>query len=196
VEQVGGSSLVASDAISVAWGKEGSAIVAALIVICTFGAVNGNILSTTRVTYAMGKDRFFFPWAGREHRKYNTPANSLWLHGIWTSVFVITGSFNMLADMFIFVTWVAYLFGAIGIFVLRKKLPDAPRPYKTWGYPFTPILFILFSAFYLFMTVYSDISNYVNGKQPVINSLFGLVLTFIGVPLYFLFRRKNSSYRA
>ncbi len=191
VEQIAKSSLVASDAIGVAWGSSGSAIIAALIVICTLGAINGNTMACARVTYAMGKDRVFLPWAGKEHPKHNTPGNALWLHAIWITVFIVTGSFNMLADMFVFVTWIAYMFGAIGIFMLRKKEPNTERPYKIWGYPIVPVLFILFSAFYLIVTVYNDVQNYMNDRQPVINSLLGLVITFIGVPLYFYYRSKK-----
>jgi APA family basic amino acid/polyamine antiporter len=192
VEQVATSGLVASDAISVALGNTGGAIVAAMIVICTLGAINGNLMASSRVTYAMGKDRVFLPWVGREDRKYHTPGNALWLHAIWTSLFIISGSFDMLADMFVFVTWIAYCAGAIGIFLLRKKMPDAERPYKIWGYPFIPLLFIAFSAFYLVTTVYNDVSNYLNDRQPVINSVLGMVITAIGIPLYFYYRKKTK----
>ena len=135
VEKLATSALVASDAISIALGNTSGAIVAAMIVICTLGSVNGNVMANCRVTYAMGKDKVFLPWAGKTHTRYHTPGNAVWLHAIWTSLFIITGSFDMLADMFVFITWIAYLFGAIGIFLLRKKMPDQPRPYKIWGYP-------------------------------------------------------------
>jgi basic amino acid/polyamine antiporter, APA family len=193
VEKVAASTLVASDAIAVAWGTNGAALIAGMIVICTIGAINGNAMASSRVTYAMGKDRVFLPWSGREHPKYNTPGNALWLHGIWTSMFILTGTFNMLADMFVFITWVAYLFGAIGIFLLRKRMPDAERPYRIWGYPWIPALFIIFSAFYLFTTVQSDIRNYVNGTQPVVNSLLGLAITLAGIPFYFYYKWKEKN---
>lgn len=191
VEKIAGSDLVAADAIGVAWGTTGEKLIAAMIVICTLGAVNGNIMASPRVTYAMAKGGVFPSWAGKEHKNYLTPGNALWLHGIWTILFIVTGSFNMLADMFVFVTWVAYLFGAIGVMKLRRTMKDAHRPFKTPGYPYVPILFILFSAFYLVITVVSDVSNYINDKQPVINSLLGLVLTFIGIPLYYYYKRKK-----
>lgn len=193
VESVAASPLVAADAVGVAIGNTGEAIIAALIVICTLGAINGNVMAPTRITYAMGKDRIFLPWAGREHKRFETPGNALWLHGIWTCLFIITGSFDMLADMFVFVTWIAYLFGAIGIMMLRQKMPDAERPYRMWGYPVVPLLFILFSAFYLIITVYNDIDNYLHDRQPVINSLLGLVIVALGIPLYIYFNRKNRS---
>ena len=190
IEQVALSPLVASDAIAVSWGNAGASIIAALIVVCTVGAVNGNIMACCRITYQMGHDRVFSSWAGKVQPRFKTPGNALWLHGIWTSVFILSGTFDMLADMFVFVTWVAYLFGAIGIFILRKKMPDATRPYKIWGYPFVPIVFIVFSAFYLTVTIWSDVNNYVSGKAPVINSLLGLAITALGIPFYFYYRKK------
>jgi APA family basic amino acid/polyamine antiporter len=191
VEKLATSPLVAADAISVALGNTGGAIVAAMIVICTLGAVNGNMMATCRVTYAMGQDKVFSTWAGKTHKKYQTPGNALWLHAAWTAMFVLTGSFDMLADMFVFITWIAYLFGAIGIFMLRKKMPDQPRPYKTWGHPLVTIAFIAFSAFYLISTVWNDVTNYLNHRQPVINSVLGMVITAIGIPLYYYYRNKE-----
>jgi APA family basic amino acid/polyamine antiporter len=192
VEKVASSSLVAADAIRVALGKTGSAIIAALIVICTLGAINGNMMTTCRITYAMGRDKVFLPWTGKTHKRYKTPGNALWLHALWTSVFIFSGSFNMLADMFVFVMWIAYGAGAVGIFLLRKKMPGAERPYRMWGYPIVPIVFIAFTAFYLVSTVYSDITNYLNNRQPVINSLLGLLITFLGIPFYFYYRKKSE----
>jgi APA family basic amino acid/polyamine antiporter len=191
VEQVANSKLVASDAISVVLGKTSGAIIAAMIVICTLGAINGNLMATCRITYAMGQDKVFSKWVGKTHPRFQTPGNALWLHAVWTSMFILSGSFNILADMFVFIAWIAYLAAAIGIFLLRKKMKDHPRPYKVWGYPVVPLLFILFSGFYLIITIWSDVTNYLAHKQPVINSLLGLVITAIGVPLYFYYKRKN-----
>ena len=191
VEKLASSSLVASDAISIALGNTSGAIVAAMIVICTLGSVNGNVMANCRVTYAMGKDRVFLPWVGKTHTRYHTPGNAVWLHAIWTCAFIITGSFDMLADMFVFITWIAYLFGAIGIFIFRKRMPDQPRPYKIWGYPVVPMLFIAFSSFYVVMTIWNDVTNYLNDRQPVINSVLGLVITAVGVPLYFYFKKTG-----
>jgi len=192
VEKIAVSPLVAADAIAVAWGNTSGAIIAAMIVICTIGAINGNLMAPARITYAMGKDKVFFPWAGKEHKRFATPGNAVWLHGIWSSLFIISGSFDMLADMFVFITWIAYGAGAAGIFLLRKRMPDQPRPYKIWGHPIVTIFFILFSAFYLITTVYNDVTNYMHHRQPVINSVLGLAITAAGIPLYFYFKRKNN----
>jgi basic amino acid/polyamine antiporter, APA family len=191
VEKMAASKLVAADAIGMALGNTGEAIVAAMIIICTLGAINGNTMATARITYAMGKDKVFWPWVGEEHKRFQTPGNALWLHGVWTCVFIITGSFDMLADMFVFITWIAYGLGAVGIFMLRKKMPAAERPYKIWGHPFVTIVFILFSAFYLVTTLYNDVTNYMAHRQPVINSVLGLVITGLGIPFYFYYRKRG-----
>ena len=192
VEKIADSSLVASDAMAVVFGNAGEAIVAAMIVICTLGAINGNIMATTRVTYAMGKDKVFLPWAGKEHKRYQTPGNALWLHGAWISILIISGSFDMLADMMVFISWIAYGMGAVGIFMLRKKMPDAERPYKIWLHPFVTLLFIVFTALFLVITVYNDVTNYMHHRQPVINSLLGILIVALGVPLYFYYRKRKS----
>ncbi|MEO7984188.1 MAG: amino acid permease, partial [Bacteroidota bacterium] len=192
VEKVAASSLVASDAMAIALGNTGEAVVAAMIVICTLGSINGNILATTRVTYAMGKDKTFLPWAGKEHPRYQTPGNALWLHGAWICVLIISGSFDMLADMMVFISWIAYGMGAIGIFMLRKKMPEAERPYKIWMHPFVTLLFIGFTTFFLIITVYNDVTNYIHHRQPVVNSLLGLVIVALGIPFYFYFRKKKQ----
>jgi len=149
-------------------------------------------MSVARVTYAMGLDKVFIAWTGKEHPRFRTPGNALLLHGLWSCLFIVSGSFDMLADMFTFISWIAYLMGAIGIFILRKKMPHAARPYKAWGYPLLSVLFIGFAAFYVISTVVNDVNNYSNGTAPVINSLLGIAITAIGIPLYWYFNRKKS----
>jgi APA family basic amino acid/polyamine antiporter len=191
VKTMAGSTLVAADAIAVGWGTKGGAIVAALIVISTFGAINGNTLANCRITWAMGQDRVFLPWVGETHKRFRTPANALWLHAILTVLYIFTGSFDMLADMFIFITWIAYGAGAVGIFLLRKRMPNAERPYKIWGYPWVPIIFIAFTTFYLVITIWNDISNYIHHRQPVINSLLGMLITAVGIPVYYYYKKRK-----
>jgi basic amino acid/polyamine antiporter, APA family len=192
VEQVATSSLVATDAMTIALGNAGGAIIAALIVICTLGAINGNTLATVRITYAMGKDKVFLPWAGKEHKRFQTPGNALWLHAIWISVLIVSGSFDMLADMMVFISWIVYGMGAVGIFMLRKKMPHAERPYKIWMHPLVTLLFIGFTTLFLIITVYNDITNYMHHRQPVVNSLLGIIIVALGIPFYFYFKKSKS----
>jgi len=109
------------------------------------------------------------------------------------SIFVISGSFDILADMFVFMSWVFYGLTVAGIFLLRKRMPDVHRPYKVRPYPLVPVIFILFTLFYIGTTLYSDISNYNSGKSPIINSVFGLLLTLAGIPLYWYLKRKKKA---
>jgi APA family basic amino acid/polyamine antiporter len=186
------SSFVGSDAATSAFGFGAGALIALMVMISTFGATNGNVLATARVTFAMAREKRFFPAIAKIHPKFKTPGNALILHAVWTSLLVLSGSFDMLTDMLIFVTWCFYALSALGVMVLRKKMPNADRPYKTWGYPFVPIIFISVSTFFLVLTLYNDISNYLNGTTPLINSLFGLALTAVGIPLYFYFKGREK----
>jgi APA family basic amino acid/polyamine antiporter len=193
IDVIAASSFVGSDAASSAFGFGAGAFIALLVMISTFGATNGNVLATARVTFAMAQEKKFFSVIGEVHPRFKTPGNALLLHAVWTSLLILSGSFDMLTDMLIFVTWFFYGLSALGVMVLRKKMPNAERPYKTWGYPFVPIAFISISSMFLIITLYNDISNYLNGITPLVNSLFGLVLTAMGIPLYFYFKRKNDS---
>ena len=192
VDQMSGSKLVAADALRISVGQIAAGLISAMIMVSCFGATNVNVMACPRITFAMAKDGFFFSWAGKVHPRFQTPVNALWLHAAWSSLLVMSGSFDMLTDMFVFVSWVFYAIIAIGLFILRKKMKDHPRPYKVWGYPVVPALFILFTVFYLCLTVYNDVKNYTEGKSPIINSLLGLGLTLLGVPFYFYFKRKRG----
>jgi basic amino acid/polyamine antiporter, APA family len=191
VDVMKNSKLVASDAMMNVMGVGGGAFVAIIVMISTAGGVNGNILPCTRVTFAMSQEGNFFPFAGIVHKKYNTPSNALVFQATWAALLVLIGSFDMLMDLFVFVTWIFYGFAAYGIFILRKKMPEADRAYKMKGYPYLPIIFILFALMYVGITLYTDINNYLSGKTLFINSVFGLVLTAAGIPLYYYFKRNN-----
>ena len=192
IDDIAHSSFVASDAATKAFGIVGGGLIATLVIISTFGTTNGNILATARVSFAMAQEKRFFSWAGKVHPQHQTPGNALVVHAIWTSLLVLSGSFDMLTDMLVFVSWLFYGFGAYGIFILRKQMPNAERPYKVWGYPYIPAFFILFTVFFLITTLYNDVTNYIDGRSPLINSLFGMFLTFLGIPLYFYFVHKNK----
>lgn len=193
VDTMKNSSLVASDALYKVMGVAGGGFVALMVVLSTAGATNGNLFTSSRVIYAMGEERIFFAFTGKVSSKYNTPANALLLQCVWAVILVFIGSFDMLMDMFVFISWIFYAFAAYGIFILRKKMPDAHRPYKLKGYPYLPIIFIFFSMLYVVITLYNDINNYMVGKSPIINSVFGLALTAMGIPLYWYFKKKPVS---
>ena len=191
IEQVAASSLVASDAARVIMGSIGGGIIALLVIISTLGSTHGNLLSTSRISFAMAGQGRFFKSVGVVHPQFGTPGNALLLHGFWASVLVISGSFDMLTDMLIFISWLFYGMSALGVFVLRKKMPLTERPYRVWGYPFVPAMFVAFTLFFLVMTLYTDIANYVTGKTVFINSMMGIFLTCLGIPLYWYFKRRT-----
>ncbi len=192
IDKIAHSGLVASDVATVVMGTIGGGFIALLVMFSTLGSTSSNVLVVARVSFAMAQENRFFRIAGKVHPKFETPANSLLIHAVWTNLLVLSGSFDVLTDMLVFVSWFFYMMSAIGVFVLRKKMPEADRPYKVWGYPVVPIIFISFSAFFLAMTLFNDITNYLNGTTPIINSLFGVFLTLIGLPFYLWFRRKGN----
>jgi basic amino acid/polyamine antiporter, APA family len=192
VEQMAGSKLVASDMATLVLGPLGGGLVAAAVMISTFGTANGTIMVSARVYFAMSREKLFFKRIGNIHEKYKTPANSLLFQAVWTAILILSGTFEILTDMLIFISWIFYAMGAYGVFVLRKKWPDVERPYKVFGYPYIPIIFIIFAGAFVFFTMYNDIINYNQGKTEIINSLFGIVLVLTGIPFYLYFNRKRK----
>lgn len=193
IDEMAKSSLVAADAAQKAFGTIGGGLIAFLIALSVLGVTNASILAPPRMTFAMAREGKFFAFAGKIHPRFNTPGNAMLLHLVWMVIMVFSGSFYILADMYIFVTWLFNLLLVAGVFVLRKKMPEAERPYRVWGYPIVPIIALLCTAFYLVMTLYTDIDAYRSGKTHIINSVFGMVLTAVGIPFYIYFRRR---YRA
>jgi len=186
------SYLVAVDVANSFLGKWGAAAIAVAIMISTFGAVNSIAMMSARVYFAMAREKLFFRKLGRIHPRFRTPSTALIVQGIWATVMVFSGTFDQLTDMLIFVSWIFYAMAAASVFTLRKRMPDTPRPYKVWGYPFTPVIFVLFASVYIVFTLYSDITNYANGQAPIINSVMGLVWVALGVPGYLYWNRKRK----
>ena len=184
------STIVAADVALLSMGEIGAAFVSAAVMISTFGTSNGTIMVSARVYYAMSRNGMFFKKIGNSHSRWKTPANSLIWQAIWSSLLVLTGTFDTLTDMLIFVSWVFYAAGAYGVFILRKKMPDVPRPYKVIGYPYIPAIFVFFASLFVIFTLYNDIDNYVNERTEIINSVFGLFLVAIGMPIYFYYNSK------
>lgn len=193
VSEMAGSKLVASDMATAVVGPLGGGFIAAAVLISTFGTANGTIMVSARVYFAMSKEKLFFKNIGKTHQKYKTPANALLLQAVWTAVLVLSGTFDILTDMLIFISWIFYAMGAYGVFILRKKWKDKERPYKVFGYPYVPIIFILFATAFVIITLYNDINNYILGETEIINSVFGLFLTALGIPVYWYFNKKKKN---
>ncbi|HSZ86448.1 MAG TPA: amino acid permease [Puia sp.] len=170
--------VVASNAI---FGNAGTIIIAIMIMVSTFGCSNGLILAGARVYYTMAKDKLFFKKAGTLNENA-VPQFSLWIQCIFACIWSVSGKYGDLLDMISFVAVMFYMLTIIGIFILRKKRPDAERPYKAFGYPVMPVLYILMGlAFCILLIIYKPLYTW-----P------GLIITLLGVPLYYIAVASNK----
>ncbi|MBC7920436.1 MAG: amino acid permease [Ferruginibacter sp.] len=163
-------------------GSGGALAVSLLILLATFNSTNTSILSNARIYFAMANDGLFFRSAATVHPRYRTPSVSLLMQGAWASVLVFSGSFDQLTDMLIFALFIFYGAGAFGVFVLRRKMPEAPRPYRAVGYPVVPALFVLFCAVLVVVSLFAKPRE----------STQALVLIGSGVPFYWFWRKRTS----
>lgn len=163
-------------------GDWGGFLISILILLTTLGCTNTTILASPRLYFAMAREGLFFKSAANVHPKHHTPTNALIYQAIISSALVISGSFDQLTDMLIFASFIFYGATALGVFVLRIKMPDAPRPYKAWGYPVVPAIFILFCIALLIVTF---------AAKPR-EAMMGLILMFSGVPFYFYWKKVNG----
>lgn len=182
-ERVAGSMLVAGDAARVTMGAVGAGLVVAGILISTLGANNGIILTAARIPYAMARDRLLFRFIGAVHPRRLTPANSLLVQAGIAIALAVTGRYDWLYTYVIFAEFVFYALMCAAVIRLRRRRPDLARPYRAWGYPVTPLLFIAFSMWLVVNTVLED---------PIDSAVAaGLVLG--GVPVYWAFSRQRSA---
>jgi APA family basic amino acid/polyamine antiporter len=193
IDTMAGSTLVASNAAQHSFGALGESLVIALICLSVFGTTNANIMSPPRLTFSMARHHHFLASAGRIHPRFGTPGNAILFHLVFMILLVFSGSFYMLTDMYIFIVWFFNLFLIGGLFILRKKMPEAKRPYKVWGYPWMPLTVLICNTIFLGLIVYGDWESYMEGKTAVVNSLAGMVLTALGIPLYFYLKWRKRS---
>ena len=175
-----GNQIAAIEAVRVFWGDNGALFISFLIMISTLGCTNATILASARPYYAMAHEKLFFNSAGMLNRS-NVPANSLIMQGVWAAVLVLSGTFDQLTDMIIFAVFIFYGATSLAVFILRRRMPDAPRPYKVWGYPIVPAIFIIFCVILVFNTIFT---------RPREAGL-GLALIFSGLPVWWFLHRKK-----
>jgi APA family basic amino acid/polyamine antiporter len=176
-----GNKIAAVEAVRSFWGTSGVLFISLLILLTTLGCTNASILTGARPYYAMARERLFFSGIGKLN-KTSVPGNSLLWQGIWASVLVLSGTFDQLTDMVIFAVFIFYGATTLGVFILRRKMPDAHRPYKVWGYPFVPAIFILFCIGLIFNTIVA------RPREAAI----GMILILSGIPVYLYMQRKYS----
>ncbi len=177
---VASSTRVAADAAEVLIGFGGGATMSAIVMFSTFGALSGIVLAGPRVYYSMAKDGLLFRWVADVHPRFRTPHRAIVLQAVWSSVLVATGTFRVLFTRVIYTEWVFFGLMAIGLFLLRRR-GDLTRGYSAWGYPILPIVFAVSS----FAIVLNQIVT------NTVESVGGLSLVLIGLPVYYLWARTG-----
>jgi len=180
ISQIAGEVKIGEASARALFGNGIAGLFTVAVMLSMFGSLNGNILVGPRVTYAMAKDDLFFRQAADVHPKYRTPGNAIILQGIWAGILTLTGTFKELITLVVFVNFMLWIAASSTVFVLRKKQPDLHRPYKVWGYPWVPALFILFSLAVMVNTFFESPGQ----------SLMGLGLTFLGLPAYYYWNKR------
>jgi len=161
----------------------GVRLVALAALLSTIGALNGSLLTGARIPYAMAKDGLFFDRFAKLSEKSHVPTVSIVFTGLWSSVLALSATFDQLTDSVIFASMIFYGVTTAAVFVLRRKMPDAPRPYRTLGYPAVPVVFILVAAWLVVNTLLTS---------PQV-SLLGLALIAAGLPVYLLRSRGRPA---
>ena len=182
VANVAASSSVAAEVVRRLLGSIAVTLMAAGMMTSSFGALHASIMATARVPYAMARDRLFFQGLAKVSSHTHVPIRSLIVLAIWSGVLTLSGSYDTLTDSAIFALTLFYAFVAGAVFIFRRRMPDAPRPYRTWGYPVVPIVFLVVTAFLIGRTIWDS------PKQSAI----GLGLIALGFPVYLFFRHQES----
>jgi len=181
IANVPASLSVAAEVVRRLLGAVAVTLMAAAMMTSSFGALHASILATSRVPYAMARDRLFFQGLAKVSPHTHVPIRSLVALGIWSGVLALSGSYDTLTDSAIFALTLFYAFVAGSVFIFRRRLPDAPRPYRTWGYPVVPIVFLVVTAWLILTTIWNT------PKQSAI----GLGLMVIGLPIYLYWSRRD-----
>jgi len=182
--EIARSDRIAAEAMNLAVGGIGASVISFIILFSIMGATNQNFICSPRVYFAMAKDGLFFPRIAAVHPRFLTPHVSILAIGAWSIVLsLFFGTFEQLFTYVVFGQWLFFGLTVAAVIVLRKKRPDLPRPYKTWGYPVTPVVFILAALFIAASALISQLRN----------SLVGLGIIVLGLPFYFLWKRRSKT---
>jgi len=180
---VADSNRLAATAVSTIVSPVAAKLVAIMILISIFSAANGTMLTSPRVYYAMARDRLFFQRLAEVHPRFKTPAFAIIAGAAWSIVLAVTGTFEQLLTYVVFIGWIFYALAAASIFVYRRRMPEAVRPYRVPGYPLTPLLFIAAAAALAVNTI---------ATQPA-RAAIGLGIVLLGAPAYLIWHSKGGS---
>lgn len=170
---------IAEKATGALFGSSTGTLISALVIVSVFGSLNGSILVGPRVYFAMAKDGLFFQKVAHVHPRFRTPGFSILIQAVWASLLTLLGTFEQILTFAMFIAIAFWIAATAAVFTLRKKRPDLPRPYKTWGYPVVPAIFIIASTGILLNTLI---------EKPV-EALAGILLTALGIPAYFYWKQ-------
>jgi APA family basic amino acid/polyamine antiporter len=180
VASVSAASSVAAEATMRVLGPLAVSLIAGIMMLSSWGSLQTSILGTARIPFAMARDGLFFASLARISRKNSVPLISLMVQAVWAAVLILSGSFDQLTDFAIFAFWLFYGMTAAAVFVFRWREPETPRPYSTWGYPVVPAVFVLVTITLIGFTI----------KNAPLQSLIGLFIIALGLPVYWYFVRK------
>lgn len=181
---------VASFAISTVLGRGGAVFIALLILLSTWDTINATILTNGRVYFAMATNGAWWRDAGKIHPRFHTPYVSLVQQAAWALVLLFTGSFDLVASMYVFANWLLYVLLAFGVWICHRKFPkkEAASPV----YLVVAAVFFFVASLYVGLTLISDIQGFLSGRDPVIRSILGLILVLVGLPVYALLQRRGA----
>ncbi|HEX9422162.1 MAG TPA: amino acid permease [Pyrinomonadaceae bacterium] len=180
---VANSDRLAATAVSTVVIPAAAKLIAIMILVSIFSATNGTMLTSPRVYYAMARDRLFFQRLAEVHPRFQTPAFAVIAGAFWSAILAITGTFEQLLTYVVFIGWIFYALAAASIFIYRRRMPEAVRPYRVPGYPLTPLLFIIAAAALALNTI---------ATQPA-RAGIGLSIVLLGAPAYLIWRQKSGN---
>lgn len=183
LSEIAASDRVGATLVERTIGHAGAAVFSAIVLLSIVGAINGCILTGARIPFAQARDGFFLSHFGRVHPRFQTPAVAIVAQGIWAGVLILTGSYETLSAYTMLPAWLFYTLSVVGVWVLRCKRPELPRPYKMWGYPYTLWSFAIVSLWFMADALVN---------QPK-TSLIAFGIAAAGIPFYLLWRKKTPA---
>lgn len=176
-----GTPRIAAEVAQMVLGPVGASLVVVGIMASMFGTTNGQLLTGPRSLYAAGVDGAFSKKFGAVHPRFRSPYIAILTLGLWGALLTLSGTYEQLTTYVVFGSWGFYALTALSVIILRKKMPDAVRPYKAWGYPYATLLFVAIAGWFLYNTVVEDTRN----------AIIGIGLLFLGIPFYFYWRKRS-----
>jgi APA family basic amino acid/polyamine antiporter len=182
VPEIAATERVGSELATRTMGPIGGTFVALSVLLSITGAVNGCILTGARIPFAQAQDRLFFARFGEVHPRFRTPGSAIVWSGLWTVFLVLTGSYETLYTYSILAAWIFYTMTVVAVFLLRRKMPHADRPYRMWGYPYTLLAFVAVSVWFM-------VNAFVTQPLP---SFMAFVIVASGAAAYWIWRRAAT----